>query len=77
MIPAALIAHIGFWFLLVFGWFWDEVTPRAAAILVGLWVAGFVGLPLAPYGAALFPSYVAALDIALVWIIFKGDVRLG
>ena len=74
---AALIAHVAFWFLLAYVWFWDEVTPRTATILVTLWVAGSFALPFAPYGAALFPSYVAVLDIALVWIIFKGDVRLG
>jgi hypothetical protein len=29
-----------------------------------------------PYGAALFSPAVAVLDIALVLILFKGDVRL-
>jgi hypothetical protein len=29
-----------------------------------------------PQGAAVFSSYVALLDIALVFIIFKGDVKL-
>jgi hypothetical protein len=35
-------------------------------------------LPYAPYAPAraMFSSYVAILDIALVFIIFKGDVRL-
>jgi hypothetical protein len=37
----------------------------------------FRGLPLIPYGALLFSSWVAVLDIALVFIIFKGDVRLS
>jgi len=29
-----------------------------------------------PQGGAMFPSFVALLDVALVFIIFKGDVRL-
>jgi hypothetical protein len=29
-----------------------------------------------PYGAAMFSSFVAALDIALVRVVFKGNVRL-
>ena len=74
---AALIAHVAFWFLLAYGRFWDEVTPRGATILAALWLTGWFALPFVPYGAALFPSYVAVLDIVLVWIIFKGDVRLG
>ncbi len=73
---AALIAHAVFWLLLVYGWVWDEVSLLGAGILVALWLAGFIGLPYLPYGAGLFSSYVAALDIALVWMIFKGDVRL-
>jgi hypothetical protein len=35
---------------------------------------GFGYLPV-PY-AAMFPSFVALLDVALVLIIFKGDVRI-
>jgi hypothetical protein len=41
-----------------------------------LWLAGCFGLPYLPDGAAMFPPFVAVLDIALVFIIFKGDVRL-
>ena len=73
---AALIAHIAFWFLLLYGWFWQEVTGRGVLVFLALWLAGLGGLPYLPYGAALFSSYVAALDIALVFLIFKGDVAL-
>jgi hypothetical protein len=41
-----------------------------------LWLAGFLGLPYFTYGATLFSPFVAVLDIALVFIIFKGDIRL-
>lgn len=34
------------------------------------------GLRWVPYGDGMFSSYVAVLDIALVFLIFKGDVRL-
>jgi hypothetical protein len=74
---AARIAHVAFWGLLVYGWVWDEIDVRGIAIFVALWIAGLYGLPLlSEYGAGLFSSYVAALDIALVFIIFEGDVRL-
>jgi hypothetical protein len=74
---AALVAHLAFWVLLVYGWFWDEIGPRGIAVFLALWIAGVMALPLAPYGSAMFPSYVALLDIVLVFMIFKGDVRLS
>jgi len=75
---AAWIAHLAFWILLPYGWFWDELTARGVAVFLALWAAGFFGLSLiSPVGSALFPSYVAVLDIVLVFLIFKGDVRLG
>lgn len=73
---AALIAHGAFWVLLVYGWFWDEVGPRSATILLVLWLVGYFGLPFIRYGDAMFSSFVAMLDVALVFMIFKGDVRL-
>ena len=73
---AALIAHGAFWILLAYGWFWDEVGPRGATILLALWLAGYFGLPFIRYGDAMFSSFVALLDVALVFMIFKGDVRL-
>jgi hypothetical protein len=73
---AAFIAHLAFWLLIAYGWFWDEIGPTSILVMVVLWVAGWLGLQHVPYGATLFPSYVAALDIALVWLVFKGDVRL-
>jgi hypothetical protein len=72
---AALIAHVGFWFLLAYGWFWDEIAPRGIAVFLLLWVAGLCAMRLLPYDGMFF-SFVALLDIALVFIIFKGDIRL-
>ncbi len=73
---AAFVAHTAFWVLLVYGWFWDEMGLRGIAVFLLLWVAGMFGLEFVPFGASMFSSYIAVLDIALVFIIFKGDVRL-
>jgi hypothetical protein len=73
---AALIAHGAFWVLLAYGWFWEEIGPRAIVIFLLAWIAGMFGLPLVPYGESMFSSFVALLDIVLVFLIFKGDVRL-
>jgi hypothetical protein len=74
---AALIAHISFWVLLPYGWFFEEIGPVGASVFLLLWIAGYFGLSLVTVGGLLFPSFVALLDIALVFIIFKGDVRLS
>jgi hypothetical protein len=73
---AAWVAHLAFWLLLMYGWMWGEIGPRGVGTFVLLWLAGFFGLEYVPYGAALFSPFVAVLDITLVFIIFKGDVRL-
>lgn len=45
---------------------------------VVLWAAGYFGLPrLSVYGGLFVPPYIAALDIALVWVVFKADIRLS
>lgn len=70
----ALIAHVAFWVLLVYGWFWDELGLRGIGVFLLLWIAGFLGAGWIPYGDAMFFSYVAVLDVALVFIVFKGDL---
>ena len=74
---ASWIAYVAFWGLLLCGWLWDELRPSTIVTFVVLWVAGFLGLPvLGPTVAAIFPSYMAILDVALVLLIFQGDVPL-
>jgi len=73
---AALIAHAAFWILLIAGWWLREVGARGTLAFLLLWVAGFIARASVPHGFALFPPYVAILAIALVFVVFKGDVRL-
>jgi hypothetical protein len=72
---AAWIAHLAFWILLIWGCVFGELRAKGLAIFVLLWFGGSYGLPLLhPYGATLFSSYVAVLDVILVLMIFKGDI---
>jgi hypothetical protein len=74
---ASLIAHAGFWFLLVYGLAWDELRVRGASVFAALWLAGYFLAPSWPVlGPGFFTAFAALLDIVLVFIIFKGDVRL-
>ena len=75
---AAYIAYWAFWVLLVYGLAVGELTVKRVALFLMLWIVGRFALAYIPWepAHALFSSYVATLDIALVFVIFKGDVRL-
>jgi hypothetical protein len=72
---AAWIALWGFWILLLVGLSRGELGTRGVAVFIVLWLAGQIGARFVPYPLLLVP-YVAVLDIALVFTIFKGDVRI-
>jgi hypothetical protein len=76
---AAFIAHVVFWTLIGYGRATGALETRPAAVVIALWTAGAIGFPYLPYqpARAMFSSCVAALDIALVFLIFKGDVPLA
>jgi hypothetical protein len=68
------VAHVVFWVVLLVGSM--EIGLRASGAFVLLWVAGYLGSGLLPNSELVFVSYVALLDIVLVLMVFKGDVRL-
>jgi hypothetical protein len=74
---AAWIAQVAFWVLLLIGFGSGELRRIGVAVFVGLWLIGRFGLPLLPSGAVLLTPYLAVVDIALVFAVFKGDVRLS
>ena len=55
----------------------------AAAAQFGVWVllalgAGYLVLPrLSPYGGLYVTTWIAVLDIALVLLVFKKDIKLS
>jgi hypothetical protein len=71
---AAWVAHVAFWGLLIWGVIIRELGVRSSTMILGFWLVAFAGFLRIPY--VPFASVVAILDIALVFNIFKGDVRL-
>jgi hypothetical protein len=74
----AWIGVVAFWCLVAWGMASAELSRRTVGVFLALWLLAYVGfdyLPV-PY-AAMFPAFVALLDVALVLIIFKGDLRIG
>ena len=78
MVGSALIggwiAHAAFWIVIAIAA--EGARYRLTAIFIGLWLIGYAAARSAAFGAAWFMPYVAALDIALVLIVFKSDIRL-
>jgi hypothetical protein len=73
----AWIAQIAFWLLIAFGINAGALNKKQVAGLVALWLVGYLGLPrLAWWTWPFVTSWVAVLDIVLVFIVFKGDVRI-
>jgi hypothetical protein len=80
---AAWMAQVVFGALLLLGLLWGDLGVKRAAWFVALWIAGYFALPLLPFAGvgglagALFSPYVALLDIALVFVVLKGDVKIS
>ena len=73
---AGWIAHIAFWTLLIIGAWSADLGRRTLGLFLVLWLAGMFGLPYVSFGAGLSTPFVAVLDIALVFLVLKGDIRL-
>ena len=74
----SLIARWVFWPLLAYGW-WSAELGDAARDRVRDPVGRrrWLGLSSVPGGALVFTAIVAMLDIALVLLIFKGDIKIS
>ena len=71
----AWIALVVFWIVLGIGWAFGELGPGRCALFAGLWVG--INLAFRALGASeFFPPSVALLDIVLVLMVFKSDIRL-
>jgi len=74
---AAWIAALAFPILLIWGFLSDELGPKALVVFVLLGAAARFGLPaVSPGGGYLVTSALAVLDIVLVLLIFKRDIRI-
>jgi len=80
-VPGAIAVNVVFVALLVVGTVFRGLRLRSVALLVLLWLAGYVGLSYlsrsaTTYGPFLFVSYVAALDLFGLGVMFRGLDRV-
>ena len=73
---AAWIAQIVYVALLIVGGVSGELGARGIAIFLVLGARVLIGLPYVPRGADFVTSALAIIDIVLVLVIYKGDLRI-
>ena len=73
----ALLPHIVFWVLLGAGWWLAELSNRQIAIFIALWLVTITVVSSLPGGGLWMTAVVALTDIALILMVFKGDIRFG
>ena len=71
-----LLPHAIFFAMLAAGYWLGELTVRRIAWFFGIWLAAVLILPLAPYGILWATAVVAVMDIVLILMIFKRDIRV-
>jgi len=72
---AGWFAHVAFWVLLGFAARADRW--RVVLVFIVLWVIGYVASGRVTALALFFMPFVAVLDIALVFVVLKRDIRFG
>ena len=68
------IGRVAFWVLLFAGR--EELGWKGIGVFLALWMGGWLALRRVSMGPYWFMSLVAVLDVVLVLILFKGDVRI-
>ena len=68
------IAHVAFWVLI--GLAARDSRWRTIGVFIVLWIAGYIASSQVAALSLFFMSYVAVLDIALVFVVLKRDVRI-
>ena len=73
---ASFVPHLVFWGLIAWGLASGALNRVATLAMAAAWLALPYALAYVPDGSALFSPLVAVLDIVLVFVVFKRDVRL-
>jgi hypothetical protein len=75
-VVAAWIAYVAFAVLVAVGLVSGELSVRGLVAALLACAVGRIGLSYVPSGDAMFPSVVAVVDIVLVLVVVKSDVRI-
>lgn len=70
------LPHAVFLVVLAAGWWLGELSGRRVALFLGLWLVALAVAAVVPGGAFWMTASVALLDIVLILMVFKGDIRI-
>jgi hypothetical protein len=71
-----LLPQILFCILLAAGWYLGRLGGRQILTFLAVWLAGVLAAGLFPLMSPLFTAYVALIDVVLILVIFKGDIKI-
>jgi hypothetical protein len=72
----AFLPHAVFFVLLLVGLWHGELRLRSAAIFFALWLAAVLAAPLVTPGTFWMTAFVALMDVVLILMVVKRDVRI-
>jgi hypothetical protein len=73
---ASAIAKLAFLGLLIAGVISGELRTKGLAIFVALGGLAWFGLPYLPRGADFVTPALAVIDVVLVFVVYKDDIRI-
>jgi len=74
LVPEA-IAQVAFWAALMYGLIHRDLPWELALLFVVLWIVGYLGFS-AAFDEGVATSYLAALDLMLLFAVFQDDLVL-
>ena len=74
---ASAIAKLAFIGLMIAGVVSGELRTKGIAVFLALGMLAWFGLPYLPRGADFVTPALAVIDVALVFVIYKGDIRIA
>ena len=72
----ALLPQVLFFILLAAGGYLGRLARRTILTFLAAWLAALLVAWLVPLMAPLFTAYVALVDVVLILVIFKSDIRI-
>ena len=72
----ALLPHVAFFVLLAAGWWLQELSLRRIGMFLVIWLVASAAVPMLPYGGLWMTALVSVLDVMLILMIFRRDIRI-
>ena len=71
-----LVPHVVFWVLLLAGWYLQVLSAGRVLVLGAGWLVALLVLSRLPSGNLWLTAIIALVDVVLLLVVFRRDVRL-